>query len=481
MISFSEIYGLNKQQAELDFVDVTPGDDLPLYLDPYALTTREDTWSESAHQLIVSFFQEVLQAVKAGNKVRGIKLLSHLGEPEETHLGVSKKGNRGRGIGNFQATELYNALKNSKAADSGLLEDLSDFALFIPGIGRDKISDITTNVIRKSLIEYTQAQCALYEIPVRTVSSGFYWCANRLDWLQNYVELPVYESSKIILVPKFSVRYRVGVDHSTYRRMFVLEFLQEEHLRADDSLVTVLTDKDGVYTGKTVYKKTVDMHYPKNKDFLAEFSAAHPDIIDKYKDDLKEKASRIPDINGDNYIEAILASKLIEELSTISAGPEAANTFHNFCLSALSFIFFPNFIYPKKEMEINEGRKRIDIVYTNGKDSGFFYRIALDQNVKANAIHVECKNYTNDIKNPELDQLLGRFNPNRGTLGMLIFRSSNDLDNLIRRCNDAAKQQRGIVLPVDDEFIVGCLKLIESNNRHQIDAEIDRLYKRVIS
>jgi hypothetical protein len=150
-------------------------------------------------------------------------------------------------------------------------------------------------------------------------------------------------------VPKYSVRYQVGVDHSTYRRMFVLEFLQDEHLRADDSLVTVLTDKDGIYTGKTVYKKTVDNHYPKNKDFLAEFSAKHPDIIDKYKDDLKEKASRIPDINGENYVEAVLASKLIEELSVISAGSEEANSFHNFCLSALSFIFFPNFIYPEKE------------------------------------------------------------------------------------------------------------------------------------
>jgi hypothetical protein len=133
MIRFSEIYGLNKQQAELDFVDVTPGDDLPLYLDPYALTTREDTWSESAHHLIVSFFHEVLQAVKAGNQTRGIRLLSHLGEPEETHLGVSREGNRGRGVGSVQATELYKALKNSKAAVSGLLEDLSDFALFIPG------------------------------------------------------------------------------------------------------------------------------------------------------------------------------------------------------------------------------------------------------------------------------------------------------------------------------------------------------------
>jgi len=149
MSKFSNAFNLNKSQAELDFVDIDLDGDIPLYVDPYALTTRDDDWSIYCHGLVISFFQAVLESVQNNDQRTGIKLLSHLGEPEETHLGVSLDGNKGRGIGAIQEKKLFLALKNSRAASTALMEDLSDIALFIPGIGRDKISDMTTNIIRR--------------------------------------------------------------------------------------------------------------------------------------------------------------------------------------------------------------------------------------------------------------------------------------------------------------------------------------------
>lgn len=481
MQKFSEIFTIDKKQAELDFVDVTPGSDIPLYLDPYALTTKDDDWSLYCHQLVVSYFTSVLESIKNSNRNRAIRLLSHLGEPKETHLGISEDGNGGRGIGIKEAGKIYEALAQSKAASSGLLEDLSDFALFIPRIGKDKISDITTNIIREALITYTQEQCKLYNIPMNKVSSGFCWSIDKQDWVQGYVELPIHNSLQLLLVPKYMVRYSVGVDHSKYRNMFILEFLCEEHLRADDSLVTTLRDKKGKITSKIAYKKTVNKHYPTDKEFITEFSLAHPEILDKYRDSLKDTASKVPDINGLHYQEALLAKKLKEELLAIRGGSNSANTYHDSCLSVISFLFFPNLIYPKKEREINQGRKRIDITYTNAKESGLFYRIALDQHLKANTIHVECKNYTKKLANPELDQLLARFDHNRGRFGMLFFRNSDDLPKLKLLCKDAAKQSLGVVLPIDDNFIVQCLEYVEKNERRKIDSELESLFQEIIS
>lgn len=223
MTTFCKHFGINKSQPELDFVDIDLKEDTPLYIDPYALTTREDEWSVECHSLVVSYFEEILCAIQNNDMRRGLILLNHLNEPEETKLGVSLNGNKGRGIGSLQAKDIFNALRNSRAAKSGLLEDLSDFALFIPQIGRDKISDMTTNIIRLPLIKYTQTQCQLYGVPMQNVASGFYWSKDKKEWVQNYEYLPVCHGSKVILVPKFAVRYQVGVDHSVYRSRFVFE------------------------------------------------------------------------------------------------------------------------------------------------------------------------------------------------------------------------------------------------------------------
>lgn len=477
---FSAAFGLGKTQAELDFVDINLLADTPLYLDPYALTTREDDWSASCHRLVVSYFNTVLAAVRTGDERRGTALLSRLQEPSETRLGVSKGHSAGRGIGDVQAKAIFDAMAQSSAARTGVLQDMSDFALFIPGVGRDKISDMTTNVIRKPLIDYTIAQCELLGVPMRQVTSGFYWDADRTEWLQQYVRLPVHNTQKVILVPKHAVRWEVGVDHSLYRRHFVLEYLQAEHLRADDALVTTIRNSKGIISRKVVYKKTVDEHYPDTKDFLAEFSAAHPEVIDGYRDTLRLAGSKIPALNSP-VTERDLAEHLAEKLTRIPPGRGAADTYHTAMIGILSFLFFPNLIYPKKEAPINEGRKRIDITYTNGKDGGIFFRLSLDAAVCANVIHTEMKNYTDEIANPEFDQMLARYSRERGKLGLLLYRSADDEARVLQRARDAARQGLGIVLPLNDEFVLGALALVAGGNRQTVDARLDGIWRQVVA
>ena len=42
-------------------------------------------------------------------------------------------------------------------------------------------------------------------------------------------------------------------------------------------------------------------------------------------------------------------------------------------IGIVEFIFHPKLAHPKKELEIHEGRKRIDIVMENGAHTGIFY------------------------------------------------------------------------------------------------------------
>ena len=56
MTKFSEYFKLEKNQLELDFVDVFIDGDIPLFVDPYFISRRNDEWSINATEEIRCFF-----------------------------------------------------------------------------------------------------------------------------------------------------------------------------------------------------------------------------------------------------------------------------------------------------------------------------------------------------------------------------------------------------------------------------------------
>jgi len=110
MTRLSTFFALSNAEASLDFVDIDLSKDTPLYLDPYAIQIRHDAWSERCGDHIRSFFNELLDVLRAGDTTRATHLLSHLHEPNETHLGVSSGRPSGRGVGDHKASLLAEAL-----------------------------------------------------------------------------------------------------------------------------------------------------------------------------------------------------------------------------------------------------------------------------------------------------------------------------------------------------------------------------------
>ena len=122
---------------------------------------------------------------------------------------------------------------------------------------------------------------------------------------------------------------------------------------------------------------------------------------------------------------------------------------------------YPSLCYPTKQHNIHEGRKRIDITYTNEARNGFFSWLSL--HYPSAIIFVECKNYGKEVANPEIDQLSGRFSPSRGKVGILTCRQIQDKKRLIQRCIDTAKDSRGYIIPLDDQDIIDLIKERQSN------------------
>lgn len=469
-MKISKKFKLNKSQNELDFVDIDINKDLPLFIDPYRISKLSGPFIDKANGIINNYFSYLIELLSSKDYDEAKKVFTHLNEVNETCLGYSKDKPRGNGLGIESSNAFFEALKNSKAVELGILTSLEDIKVFVQGVSSDRISDMTTNIIRELLIEYTQNQCKIFNIPLTSgISSGMYWNPVSRKWEQKYTEMLVINGKKYLLVPKIIVTYGDRITSGDYFQHFVLNFLQQENIRENTDLVQYRKGKknkgQAFVTKKDIRERQLgnkENKFTLNKSWLANFTNAHKRVFSDFKD---QSFSQMKPVNFEEDRKKI-AEYLIQHLKSIPFGNDGADDYHLTMLCILEFIFYPSISNPKKEVPINGGRKRIDIVYNNTSKEGFFYDLFDKYNIPSNFIMVECKNYAEDIKNPELDQLLGRFSKQRGKFGISTSRIAQNYKILLKRCNDIYCDSENLIIPFLDEDIIKILESIKDGNEN---------------
>lgn len=466
----SEVMGITKSQLELDFYDYEIEKDTLLFFDPYYISKKEDAFLSECNEYINSFFNQFLLLLKR-DEVRAFRLFSHLGEVNEICLGMSSGKPSGRGIGYIDAKKIFFAIKNSKAVQDEVLEHLEDIRLFVEGVDKDKISDMVANIIKYPLIKYTIEQCRLYDVPMRTVETGFYWNKNR--WERSHEDMIVFRNKRYLLFPRNILTASNSYCADQYYRMYVLEHLKVENLEKDTHLVRRRYDRQGLLVSRRVCKKDIDEEIrssePTNrvtKDWIARFTKENPGVLEKYRVEAIEDIIVQDTVLSDEEYDRLVDS-LICELKDIPEGPESATKYHHLISGILELLFYPSIGHPRIEQEIHDGRKRIDILFDNNADDGFFFKLHVMHRIPDSMIMVECKNYSKDINNPELDQMAGRFSPKRGRFGIICCRSLDNSALFVARERDTVRDDRGFIIHLTDDDIITMLNFIKTDNEGQ--------------
>lgn len=476
----SKFFKLKRDQSTLDFIDVPIDGDIPVFIDPDALRSLDTEWGHHCVSLLQSYFDSVLQAIKNSDDQRARLLLSQLNERNEFHLGFSSGKSRGHALGPISAEKIWKSLVKSKAAKTGVLQDLEDTVLFVEGVGPDMLSDAVCNIIRGPLIAYTQQACDYYGIPLKSsVSSGPIWNARDEKWESAYVSLPVTKHDLLILVPKVIARVKPTYNANDYYRHYLMPVLQQHHKDINSSLVqTVRTGKNK--GKKFVTKKDLYDHYGADKLSAARLTGEYPAAFFKYRDDKRSTPVRPLDHSAFAELEGVAPpnfSALLADVKAIPTGADHASKYENAIEKLLSALLYPSLVSPQKQHRIHDGRKIIDITYANAAHSGFF--AWLSRHYTAPQVFVECKNYGKEVGNPEIDQLSGRFSPSRGKFGILIVRSIENKERLQARCRDTANDQRGYMIAIDDSDLEALVKqrqsIIYGYNDNLLWAEFQKL------
>jgi len=443
----SDYYKLKRTQPNLDFVDVDINRDLPVFIDPHAIRFMDSAWTQECVANIQNYFKTVLDAIHDGNKAHAIRLLNVLREPNETHLGLSRGVSQGKALGPISSQSVWESLSHSEAVKSGLLEDLEDTILMIYGISSDIVSDITTNIIRGSLIKYTQQMADYYEIPlIDGVYPGPIWDSLNKQWLTLLTRLPIAENKKLLLVPKMIVRRRMEYNVDDYYTNYLLDQLRVNELNANTELVHLL--KNGV---RRVTSKDLKAKYGTGKSAIVRLTMENPEVLARYRNDMKAIVNPPLDHSEFSDVESTALpdwEELLRNVISIVPGNKEAIAYEKAIEAFFTTIFYPSLTNPIAQVKIHKGRKRIDISYTNIASNGFFKWLSM--HFPSPNIFIECKNYSGEIGNPELDQLSGRFSPSRGTVGILVCRSFDDKNLFLERCRDTAIDQRGYIIVLDD-------------------------------
>lgn len=478
----SEHYTLELTQPSLDFVDVRLDTDVPLFVDPTALNLLDTEWGAKCRGLIHDYFSLVLEHISNGDHAKARGLLAVLSEPNETHLGLSKRRSRGHGMGKGLAVKMWQALNGSSAVRTGLIKDLEDTALMIDGIASDVISDIVTNIIREPLLEYTVEMANQYGIPLEPHGTRKLWDAQAKKWVVKDMPQAIVNGKRLMLVPKAIVRKSISFDAGEYYNKYLLEQLQEEE--ASQGLVRIL--KNGEHRPPT--KKSIKEQHAgsdgkiNQKKQNRDLTPDRPDVLERYKQEVRDNPR--PVLTHAQIAEELETpppdwDRLLNDLLNVQTGADEAKAYEKAVQALFDALFYPWLMYPQPQTRLNDGRKIIDITYTNVAQDDFFKW--LKDNYPSAFIFVECKNYSTDVGNPEFDQLAGRFAPSRGKVGILISRKIDNKTLIENSCRDTAKDDRGFIITLDDDDVkelVDAVKTKPVGNR--LDLLRDKFNKLVL-
>jgi hypothetical protein len=268
--------------------------DLPLFIDPFLLFNSDKQEYRDLHDAIIEYIRFLRGLSQVGTVSGGhVKHLFAFKEVKQNWLGYSMIGNSGSGLGqkfaiamNDNLATIFSDFGDEKVTRGSHLEKL---CLIKEGVGKDSISDFTTNLIKSYLCEYTQsfaekhlAANRIKEVDVSHASFNY----DFRRWMPKRYKLPYIDGDYVLLTPRDILtkdeawinRHDIVADFED-----ILDAVPNEVLRAqiNDYFLRQIPDD------------------PKKKDMneaAIRAIRAYPQIIDhyiRYKEDNGDKAVAI--------------------------------------------------------------------------------------------------------------------------------------------------------------------------------------------
>ena len=325
LVYFSDYFGVDEEIIEeYGAINISLISDLPLFIDPFLLFNSEDPEYQQIHREMIDYLHFLQkQAQLTPSLTSGMrKHWFNFSEVKQTWLGFSESGNSGRGMGIEFAEGLYSGLNTifKDFAQTSITQSphMEKLCLISPHVGRDKISDFTTNFAKRYLLEYTQRfakaylkpeQCKMCAVP-RAAFNTF-----TRTWETRWYYLPYHNNDYVLLTPKSMLTK----DDTFINRKDMIDKLPEiAPAIPDDELRFALNQ----YFAQALGDKDREPNKKEREGLAESFIHLHPEMIDyylKYKEEHQEEATSISKENVQEVQQIFIeqASALVQTVQAL--------------------------------------------------------------------------------------------------------------------------------------------------------------------
>lgn len=296
--------------------------DLPLFIDPFLLFNSDREDYQRLHEDMISYLRFLRDKSLAGNIDEGLlKSWFNFSEVRQNWLGFSESGNDGRGLGpkfaralNRNLSAVFSDFGRERITRGSHLEKLT---LIDSGVGRDNISDFTTNLIKGFLLDYSQTFAQRHlrkefrrQFAVDRVRFNY---ATEVWESANY-DLPRFGEDYVLLTPKdILTKDENWIDRNGLVRDYnaILASVPDDQLRAQvNNYLSSRLAEDYTQKEEEEARGEVFWRFPQLIDYYIRYKEEHGEEAEAFSDWKVAESEQL-------YIKQV--RPFVEKLSTSTA------------------------------------------------------------------------------------------------------------------------------------------------------------------
>ncbi|MGI6443943.1 MAG: hypothetical protein ACOX06_02955 [Candidatus Dojkabacteria bacterium] len=341
---FSEIFNVSKESLEVyGAFNISLVVDLPLFIDPFLLFNSSKSEYQKLHAEILNYLKFLKDKSSPEISSGALKAWYVFSEVKQNWFGYSKAGNVGRGLaGDFARSlneNLHHVFTNFSEETITKSSHLEKLCLIKEGVGKDSISDFTTNLIKDYLLSYTE-KYAKDNISTRmcknVLVSRALFNYETESWETREYNLPFYNGDYVLLTPKdLLTKENTWINKEDLIKDFeeIPPTISNEELRAEiNNYFIKELSKNSTRRGRIVAIQKSLIKYPEIIDYYIKIkeengedavniSAKHVrdsqtlyiDNLSHLCDFLKEQTQFYSVVKSDSYTEALERTQYLKD------------------------------------------------------------------------------------------------------------------------------------------------------------------------